>query len=199
MKQPKSAQSIFEVKSRKGHRAREAIFEAAIQLAGSEGLAALNVSRITEVAGIGRASFYNYFDSVDDVLSELVKRLQEELEEALTEVHGQYERGAARFAACIDEVVSRLSADADFANLCREMMRESEEVREQFRAASRPEIEAAIRAGTCTLSRQEIDPYLELVGLAVFSGGAQVDASTRRRQIQLLLHAAGMPVTRTGR
>ena len=162
-------------------------------------MAALNVSRIAEVAGIGRASFYNYFDSVDDVLSELVKRLQEELEEALTEVHGQYERGAARFAACIDEVVNRLSADADFANLCREMMRELEEVREQFRAASRPEIEAAISAGPCTLSRQEIDPYLELVGLAVFSGGAQVDASSRRRQIQLLLRAAGMPVMRTGR
>ena len=143
MKPPKSAQTILEVKSRKGHRAREAIFEAAIRVAGAEGLAALNVSRIAEVAGIGRASFYNYFDSVDDVVAELMKRLQEELEEALTEVHGEFDRGAARFAACVGEVVKRLSEDADFANLCREAMRGSEEVREQFRKASRPEIEAA--------------------------------------------------------
>ncbi|MBO6667055.1 TetR/AcrR family transcriptional regulator [Parvibaculum sp.] len=192
MKPPKSAQTILEVKSRKGHRAREAIFEAAIRVAGAEGLAALNVSRIAEVAGIGRASFYNYFDSVDDVVAELMKRLQEELEEALTEVHGEFDRGAARFAACVGEVMKRLSEDADFANLCREVMRGSEEVREQFRKASRPEIEAAIAAGTCTLSREEIDPYLDLVGLAVFSGGAEAKASSRRRQVDILLRAAGM-------
>jgi len=182
--------TTFTVKSRKGHRAREAILDAAIRLITMEGIAVLNVSRITAEAGIGRASFYNYFDTADDVVLELLLRVQTQIEQALDQVHGQHERGAKRFRVCLEELQKKLLADPDFARLSSELMFHSDVARTAFYTAVRPEIEAAISHGDCGLKLKEIDAFLELMRLALFSTDAST--STRAQKVDMLLRASDM-------
>ncbi len=180
----------FTVKSRKGHRAREAILDAAIRLIAAEGIAGLNVSRITAEANIGRASFYNYFEAADDVVLQLLLRVQTQIEQALDQVHGQHERGAKRFRVCLDELQKRLLADPDFARLSSELMLHSDVARKAFYTAVRPEIEAAISNGDCGLILKEVDAFLELMRLALFS--ADASTSTRAQKVDILLRASDM-------
>ena len=191
MSEHPARESIFVVKSRKGYEAREAIMAAAIDLASDGGIAALNVQRVAKRAGVSRPSFYNYFNSIDTLISELIDRLRIDIEEALVKIHRQHDRGAERFAACLSELLALLAADAKLARFADHVMTAHESARTRFQDAIRPEIDAAVAAGDFQLTDTEIGTYLDLVTATVFAivhGGRGVDDGV---VTTLLLRAAG--------
>jgi AcrR family transcriptional regulator len=82
--------------TRKGEATRKRILEAAISEIGNNGYHAASVSSITNQAGVGQGTFYLYFKSKDDLLTELVTKLTSELRSLLTLAS---ESAASRLAA----------------------------------------------------------------------------------------------------
>jgi AcrR family transcriptional regulator len=64
---------------------REEVLDIAARVFAEKGYRAANVTDIVERAGIGRGTFYLYFDSKQDVFLELIERYFSEFEELLTE------------------------------------------------------------------------------------------------------------------
>ena len=54
---------------------RKALFDAAIKVVGAEGYSAAMVSAITARAGVAQGTFYNYFESRQDLFDQLLPRL----------------------------------------------------------------------------------------------------------------------------
>lgn len=69
--------------TRKGEATRKRILEAAINEIGAHGYHIASVSSITNKAGVGQGTFYLYFKSKDDLLTELVTKFSNELRELM--------------------------------------------------------------------------------------------------------------------
>lgn len=192
MNSQKSNESIFVVKSRKGYRARQSLMTAAMDIAGEHGFAALNVRKVCEHAGIGRASFYNYFGSVDDLASAVIENVQTDIENALSDNHGNTQRGVARMTACLEMLMERLRKDQRLCRFATQLMIQSESARNQFQAAVRPEIEAGMNAGDFHLSGKEIDPYLNLIMSTVFFVPKKRSKTQSGIAIDLILRAGSI-------
>jgi AcrR family transcriptional regulator len=71
---------------------REELLDVAFALCISEGFETTSVERITTAAGIAKGTFYHYFESKDDLLTQMVVRfggqLLDHLESAMCEVEG---------------------------------------------------------------------------------------------------------------
>lgn len=82
---------------------RARLFEAAISIVGEQGYAATSVSRITERAKVAQGTFYNYFESRQDLLDQLLPAISEQLHthirKRVLEADGPVERERARIVA----------------------------------------------------------------------------------------------------
>ncbi len=58
---------------------RRRLFHAAARIVGIDGYAAASVARITAEAGVAQGTFYNYFDSRQDMLNQLLPALGQEI------------------------------------------------------------------------------------------------------------------------
>lgn len=58
---------------------RTALFDAAVKVVGAEGYSAAMVSAITARAGVAQGTFYNYFESRQDLFDQLLPRLSAEM------------------------------------------------------------------------------------------------------------------------
>jgi len=65
---------------------RERLFQAACVEIDRVGLAEAEIPRIAQAAGVARATFYFHFPSKEDVLGELVARLQQGLTDSLAQI-----------------------------------------------------------------------------------------------------------------
>lgn len=61
------------------------LFDAAARVVGAQGYAAASISQITQEAGVAQGTFYNYFDSRQDLLDQLLPALGQELHEFIRE------------------------------------------------------------------------------------------------------------------
>lgn len=66
-------------RSQKAEATRARLFTAAIEVVGEIGYADCSVSRITAAAEVGQGTFYNYFDSRQDLLEELLPAISQTL------------------------------------------------------------------------------------------------------------------------
>ncbi|MGV3553408.1 TetR/AcrR family transcriptional regulator [Rhizobium sp.] len=78
-------------RAEKSEATRNALFSAAIATVGEYGYADTSVARITEKAGVAQGTFYNYFDSRQDLLDQLLPSISVRLLEHVK----QKVRGAA--------------------------------------------------------------------------------------------------------
>lgn len=69
--------------TRKGEATRKRILDAATNEIGANGYHVASVSSITNKAGVGQGTFYLYFKSKDDLLTELVTKFSNELRELM--------------------------------------------------------------------------------------------------------------------
>lgn len=64
-------------------RTRQAIIDAAMHIIADKGLEATSIDELMQAAGMARATFYNYFQSRDDVLTAVVEQVRQHLHEKI--------------------------------------------------------------------------------------------------------------------
>jgi AcrR family transcriptional regulator len=70
----------------RGQRARQRIMEAALEAFGERGYQQTGVKRITELSGLSRAAFYQYFSSKEDVFRQLSDHVARQVAAAIDEL-----------------------------------------------------------------------------------------------------------------
>ena len=85
----------------KARRTRSALLAAARAELGHRGVAGLNVMSVCEKAGVGRTSFYNYFDDTDALVSTVAHETAIDIRERFASLHADVPRGFARLEACL--------------------------------------------------------------------------------------------------
>lgn len=99
------------VKQTKSERTREKILVAAAKVVGKHGYAKASVARITMEAGIASGGYYYYFKTRDDLFTELLPALGQEMLQYIRErLHGVgwgIERETRSFAAYLDYLRTR--------------------------------------------------------------------------------------------
>ena len=186
------------VKSRKGYTNRQQLIAAAIEVGGKVGLRALNVSLITGETGLSRASFYTYFQSVEELIEAAVAASRQEIESTLSVVHEQKQRGARRMALCIYLLFQKAKENPAWGRFASEVFEEVDDARPLFLEAVRPEITAALERGEFSLEKNDAEPFLNLVLDACVSQMRRLASkgttiSGGLVTIKMLLRAAGMP------
>ncbi len=90
-------------RAEKAEATRNALFEAAIEVVGEHGYAGTSIARITERAGVAQGTFYNYFESRQDLLDQLLpaisQRLHIHIRERVLAADSAVERERARISA----------------------------------------------------------------------------------------------------
>jgi AcrR family transcriptional regulator len=70
----------------RGQQARQKILDAAVQVFGELGYHGCRISRITELTGLSRVSFYQYFSSKEDLFRQLATTVAYEITESIDEL-----------------------------------------------------------------------------------------------------------------
>ena len=96
MRRYKPASGSVPPLTRKGEATRQRIVDAAITEIGNQGFHLASVNSSTNRAGVGQGTFYLYFKSKDDLLTELVTKLSRELRDLF---HTASQNTASRLAA----------------------------------------------------------------------------------------------------
>ena len=93
-------------RAEKAEATRARLFEAAINIVGEHGYAGTSVARITERAKVAQGTFYNYFESRQDLLDQLLPAISEQLHQHIKArvmaADGPIERERARIVAFFD-------------------------------------------------------------------------------------------------
>ncbi len=95
-------------RSDKSEETRRALFDAAVQVVGDEGYASASVDRIVARANVAKGTFYNYFQSQQDLFDQLLPNLGERLldyirtqmDDSLTGLEREKRRVQAYFDFC---------------------------------------------------------------------------------------------------
>jgi len=90
-------------RAEKAEATRARPFDAAVQIVGEYGYAGTSVARITERAAVAQGTFYNYFESRQDLLDQLLPAISEQLHQHIRErvlaAGSALERERARMSA----------------------------------------------------------------------------------------------------
>lgn len=81
---PRTKQQFEEIRDQ----ARDKIMSAALQLFGTKGYEATTISQIAKEAGYSKGLLYNYYDSKEDLLKELIASLSKGEEEIMKQIVG---------------------------------------------------------------------------------------------------------------
>jgi len=82
----KSSDTLTPRRQRRRERNREALRQAARAVFERKGYVDATIQDLIDEADIGRGTFYNYFDSKDEIFADLVQELVNELVQAATEI-----------------------------------------------------------------------------------------------------------------
>jgi AcrR family transcriptional regulator len=96
--------------SGKRERTRLAIINAAISVIADKSLDNASIDDLMQAANMARASFYNYFQSRDEVLQAVIEEIRSRLHDNI-EIHIQAEAGAAEIIACMMYGIMQYSLD----------------------------------------------------------------------------------------
>lgn len=95
---------------------REELLDLALELCRTHGYEAMSVEQVTQAAGVAKGTFYHYFSSKADLLSQLVQRFGASLFTHLSTAAGQAEgSAAARLRVIMDAAAAYKSRHADAA------------------------------------------------------------------------------------
>ncbi|MEM8936762.1 MAG: TetR/AcrR family transcriptional regulator [Pseudomonadota bacterium] len=186
----------FVVKSQKGLKARRLLFGAAFSLIGEGGVKDLSVRDVCEYAGLKRTSFYNYFQSIDDLLDQLAKSEIEAFDQAFAKRNPRISRGAERLAKETLHLLKRVEQDKAWGNFIFRVLLQD---RHSLDAAKRQvaiDIRAAVKEGTFVLSSDDIEPYNKLFMAGMVAPIRQLISSNDvdnlgERTVRMLLMAGG--------
>lgn len=94
----------------KARRTRAALLSAASTVIGEKGAAGLTVIEVCDVAGVGRTSFYTYFDDLESLTESVARFAAENIRSTFDATHRGLPRGLDRLGKCL-EMILRLAVD----------------------------------------------------------------------------------------
>lgn len=94
----------------KARRTRSALLDAARAELGHQGVAGLTVMAVCERAGVGRTSFYNYFEDTDALVTIVARETATGIKTRFDRLHVEMPRGRERLKTCLSMI---LNAAAD--------------------------------------------------------------------------------------
>lgn len=92
---------LLENLTAKARRTRSEIVSAARGIVGHKGIAGVSVMEVCAAADVGRTSFYNYFDDIDDLLGAVATDVAQAIKAQFDVLHTGEPRGLARLEKCL--------------------------------------------------------------------------------------------------
>jgi len=99
---------------------RQKLFEAAARQVGSDGYAGASIQKITSMADIANGTFYNYFESQQDLFDQLLPELGENLLQSIGDAISGKTSGLAREEAAFRAFFHYLTANPGFYRVLNE-------------------------------------------------------------------------------
>jgi AcrR family transcriptional regulator len=145
----------------KARRTRAALLDATRQIVGETGVAAATVQAICARAGIGRTSYYNYFDDAPAAVAEVAEAAGQEIRTAFDALHGAQPRGLDRLATCLEMILTIARDDPPRALLLTALAQSDDTLPNMLTAEIAAELTGA------GLTARPIAPFIALSTLAL--------------------------------
>ena len=124
----------FEDLTPKARRTRLALLEAARVELGNRGVAGVTVMAVCERAGIGRTSFYNYFEDAGALVSTVAEEAAKDVKERFDALHSGVPRGRKRLEACLRMILETATNDSEAILLVTSLANSAPKIMELLRA-----------------------------------------------------------------
>lgn len=181
---------------RRRERTRSQLTAAGRRLIAERGVAGLRIGDLTEEADVGRGSFYNHFDSREDLVDAVVSEALEELAETVLADMTEDEDPAVRASAADRRFIRVAADDPDFARLLVNLNHGDDVFATATLPYARVALAWGIESGRFTVSDLDV-MLITLAGSAlgviraVLQDRAPADADSRHAE--LMLRMLGVP------
>jgi AcrR family transcriptional regulator len=189
------ADKILTVKSK---RTRQSLLDAAVQVAGEKGIAAVTVKEICDVAGVGRTSFYNYFDDVTALLTAVAIQASDRVKSAFDTLHEDAPRGLARLRACLCMILDLSVENRALALLLTSLARSGPDVIDRLKAEIENELAAIDLQEDLNVANAEQDNLATILALSTLAllrdlAEKRRDPETSKTLVDILLRGCHKP------
>ena len=157
-------QSDFADLTPKARRTRASLLDAGRRLYGLHGVAGVNVMSVCAEAGVGRTSFYNYFDDVEGLVGTLALDAAKDMKAKFDHLHSDQPRGRKRLRACLKMILTLAVEEPATALLVTSLAQSSPKVGDLLST----EIHAELSAES-DLSIEDVQGLTEFLSIATFA------------------------------
>jgi AcrR family transcriptional regulator len=201
---PGAASVNFRTRTGKARRARTRarILSAAFTLFDSQGLERLTVEDVRAQAGLARGSFYNYFETYEDMLKELAAEIARQLNAEQSARFDAISNMAERVWRHLSYAILRVASDRSCSEILVRVTPLVGSLTDHMREHAERDMRMALKAGTINVP--SIGVGLDLgYGLATMmlrrGLAAEVDSKELQAAGLMLLRAYGVPETEAKR
>ncbi|MGB0958802.1 MAG: TetR/AcrR family transcriptional regulator [Halocynthiibacter sp.] len=127
----------------KARRTRVSLLEAGQRLIGLHGAAGVNVMSVCAEAGVGRTSFYNYFDDVEALTKAIAVTAARGIKNQFDQIHLDCPRGRERLFTCLEMILSLAVETPDTILLVTSLAQSDPEIGNLLRSEIQAELSAA--------------------------------------------------------
>ncbi len=184
--------------SRRREQTRAKLIEAAKVLFARQGAERTRINEITEQADVGFGSFYNHFESKEEIVSEVLRESAADHAQALVAATSGISDPAEVISIAHRHFVRVALADPEWAGLAVRLEDSSQAILDSLRPFAREDLERAISAGRVDVPDVEVALYaaggaLQGVIRAVLDG--RVGAEAEVVHAAMVLRMFGLPAT----
>jgi len=154
----------------KAKRTRAALIEAAQKFIGEKGIDGLNVMEACEAAGVGRTSFYNYFEDANTLTRTVAEAAAQLVKNNFDVLHKHMPRGLVRLKQCLTMILNIAADDPETALLLTALAYNTPAIPDLVHREITQELSAAVKDGVLNIQRSRIDVlahFLKLSTLAI--------------------------------
>ncbi len=178
----------------KAKRTLSALLDAARAVIGRKGAAGVTVMEVCEMAGVGRTSFYNYFDDVGALIETVAIEAAEAVKTRFDALHEGRPRGLDRLERCLTMILSIAADDRETALLLTSLAQNTGAIRDLLNREIMEELGGAMQDGSISLTadrHKALSQFLTISTLAITREIALKNMSSRQiaPQIAILLNA----------
>ncbi len=153
----------------KAKRTRAALVSAARTLIGEKGATSLTVMEVCDVAGVGRTSFYNYFNDADALIEAVAVFAAEAVKDEFNALHEDVPRGLERLQQCLTMVLNIAADDPETALLITALAQSTSAIPYLLRYEITQELKGAVNAGSISWSAPKSDALAQFLTLSTLA------------------------------
>ncbi|MEM1249165.1 MAG: TetR/AcrR family transcriptional regulator [Acidobacteriota bacterium] len=180
----------------KRERTRSLLLDGAVATVAERGLGGASIKAITESVGLSNGTFYNHFETRDELVSEAAFAVAGALVDEIAEDVQSVESGIARVVRSTNAFIAKLSEQPDWAALLVDASRHLGEVRNDLGRHLRADVALALQQGELTErpSRFLVDQIGALNALAIeVQLRKGKSRAVRRQTCEAVLRLLGLP------